>query len=194
MTMKFSLIVIIGALVIASCESNNEVAKNYFDIDSLIDRQLAYLEENGARLSKTASIDCATDTTTFNPDSASWAKELEVFRHLDIINKPIYADAYKVTDGVKDINSNLIVRSFIAKRDIPVKNLKLYYQDSPKKLRKLDATLSEQNSLYYTTRKLSIVLEDINKQMVISSYDVRGIQKMTLRDSVRFSISSKVIY
>ncbi len=192
--MKYSLIAILAALVIVSCENNNEVSKNYFNIDSLLDHQLIYLEGKGARLSKAASIDSASDMTTFKPDSASWAKELEVFRHLDIINKPIYVDAYKVTDGVKDVNSNLMVRSFVAKREVPVKSLKLYYQGSPRKLRKLEATLSEQNSLYYTARKLSIELEDINKQMVIASYDVRGVQKMILSDSVRFSITSRVIY
>ncbi|MFZ1807020.1 MAG: hypothetical protein WAU36_07365 [Cyclobacteriaceae bacterium] len=192
--MRFSLLVVLCALAMASCQNNTTVSKKYFDIDSLIDRQLAYLEESEASLSKAASIDSTKDKTNFKPDSASWAKELEVFRHLDIINKPIYVDAYDVIDGVKDANSNLTVRSFVANREIPVKSLKLYYQDSPHKLRKLEATLSEQNSLYYTARKFSMELEDVDKQMIVSKYNVRGVQKMILRDSVRFSISSKVIY
>ncbi|MEQ8362235.1 MAG: hypothetical protein RH948_05145 [Cyclobacteriaceae bacterium] len=192
--MRFSLIVILGALAITSCQNNTTVSKKYFDIDSLIDRQLLYLKETGASLSKVATIDSTKDNTNFKPDSASWANELEVFRHLDIINKPIYVDAYEVIDGVKDANSNLTVRSFVANREIPVKSLKLYYQDSPHKLRKLEATLSEQNSLYYTARKFSMELENVGQQMVVSMYDVRGVQKMILRDSVKFSISSEVIY
>lgn len=192
--MRFSLLVVLSALAIVSCQNNSTVSKKYFDIDSLIDSQLAYLEKSGASLSKAASIDSTNDKTNFKPDSTSWAKELEVFRHLDIINKPIYVDAYTLTDGEKDANSNLTVRSFVANRETPVKSLKLYYQDSPQKLRKLEATLSEQNSLYYTARKFSMELEDVDQQMIVSRYDVRGVQKMILRDSVRFSITSKVVF
>jgi hypothetical protein len=186
--------VILGALAITSCQNNTAVSKKYFDVDSLIDQQLVYLEKTGASLTKVASIDSVNDKANFKPDSASWAKELEVFRHLDIINKPIYVDAYDITDGEKDVNSNLIVRSFIANREIPVKSLKLFYQGSPQRLRKLEAVLNEQNSLYYTSRKFSLELEDVNEQLVLSRYNVRGVQKMILRDSVRFSIASKVIY
>jgi len=186
--------VILGALAITSCQNNTTVSKKYFDIDSLIDKQLVYLEKTGASLTKVASIDSVNDKANFKPDSAAWAKELEVFRHLDIINKPIYVDAYDITDGQKDVNSNLIVRSFTANKEIPVKSLKLFYQGSPQRLRKLEATLNEQNSLYYTSRKLSLELEDVNEQLILSRYNVRGVQKMILRDSVRFSIASKVIY
>lgn len=192
--MRWSVFVLFGMLALASCQHNPTASKNYFDIDSLIDKQLIYLNKAGASLSKSASIDSVKDKTSFKPDSTSWANELEVFRHLDIINKPIYVDSYTITDGEKDTNSNLMVRSFEANREIPVKFLKLYYQESPKKLRRLEAVLSEKNSLYYTTRKFSIELEDVNKLMVLSKYDVRGVQKMILRDSVRFTISSEVIY
>lgn len=192
--MRFNLIVVLGVLAMTSCQNNTTVSKKYFDIDSLINQQLRYLEKTEASLSKMASIDSATDRSNFKPDSTSWANELEVFLHLDVINKPIYVGAYEVMDGEKDINSNLTIRSFVANREVPVKSLKLYYQGSPKKLRKLEAVLSEQNSLYYTSRKFSMEFEDVNGQAVISRYDVRGTQKMILRDSVKFSISSKIIY
>ncbi|HNP06676.1 MAG TPA: hypothetical protein PKN99_03570 [Cyclobacteriaceae bacterium] len=192
--MRFNLIVVLGVLAMTSCQNNTTVSKKYFDIDSLINQQLRYLEKTEASLSKMASIDSATDRSNFKPDSTSWANELEVFLHLDVINKPIYVGAYEVMDGEKDTNSNLTIRSFVANREVPVKSLKLYYQGSPKKLRKLEAVLSEQNSLYYTSRKFSMEFEDVNGQAVISRYDVRGTQKMILRDSVKFSISSKIIY
>lgn len=188
------MIVVLGVLAMTSCQNNTTVSKKYFDIDSLINQQLRYLEKTEASLSKMASIDSATDRSNFKPDSTSWANELEVFLHLDVINKPIYVGAYEVMDGEKDINSNLTIRSFVANREVPVKSLKLYYQGSPKKLRKLEAVLSEQNSLYYTSRKFSMEFEDVNGQAVISRHDVRGTQKMILRDSVKFSISSKIIY
>lgn len=58
----------------------------------------------------------------------------------------------------------------------------------------MEATLGEQNTLYYTTRDFTMELEDIGKQWVIAGYEVKGVQKMILRDSVRFAITSKVAY
>ena len=154
--MRFSFIVIALAALFVSCQKNQTVTKNYFDIDSLIDNQLIYLRETNASLTKTASIDKDQDEATFKPDSAGWANELEAFRHLDIINKSIYVDAYEITDGKKDENSNLIVRNFQATREIPIEYFRIYYQDSPKRIRKIEASLSEQNTLYFTARTFSI--------------------------------------
>lgn len=192
--MKYTLVALLAVLVFGSCQNDARTAKNYFDIDSLIDRQLDYLNGKNATLTKSATIGRTADKVSFKPDSSAWAKELQVFRHLDIINKPIYTGAYKVTDGVKDANSNLIIKSFVTDREIPVKSLRLYYQGTPKKLRKVEATLGEQNTLYYTTRDFTMELEDIGKQWVIAGYEVKGVQKMILRDSVRFAITSKVAY
>lgn len=183
-----------SGLVMMACQHKPIGSKKYFDIDSLIDKQLEHLIQRNASLSKKASIDSVTDETTFRPDSASWANEMEVFRHLDVINKPIYDGVYTITDGIKDPNSNLLVKSFVANREIPVRSLKLYYQDQSGKLRKVEADLSEENALYFTSRSFSIELEDWNEQMVISKCRVEGVQKMILRDSVHFAISSEIIY
>lgn len=130
--MKYTLVALLAVLVFGSCQNDARTAKNYFDIDSLIDRQLDYLKGKNATLTKSATIGRTADKVSFKPDSSAWAKELQVFRHLDIINKPIYTGAYKVTDGVKDANSNLIIKSFVTDREIPVKSLRLYYQGTPK--------------------------------------------------------------
>lgn len=192
--MKFYLLTLVLALALLSCQQNETASQKFFDMDSLIDRQLIYLKGAKASLTKSASIDNASDQSTFTPDSAEWANELEVFRNLELINKPIYAEAYDIMDGQKDANSNLTVRSVIAKREVPIKFFKIYYQDAPHKIRKIEASLSEQNSLYYTTRKFSVELNDIKGQMILDKYSIQGVQKMILRDSVRFLISSHVNY
>lgn len=192
--MKFYLPIVVLAMALLSCQQNETATRKFFDMDSLIDRQLNYLKGAKASLTKSASIDNASDQSTFTPDSAEWANELEVFRNLELINKPIFAEAYLITDGKKDINSNLTVRSIIAKRDVPIKFFKIYYQDAPHKIRKIEASLSEQNSLYFTTRTFVIELNDIKGQMVLDKYSIQGVQKMILRDSVRFLIASHVNY
>lgn len=192
--MKFYLPTLFLAMTLLSCQQNETANHKFFDMDSLVDRQLNYLKGAKASLTKSASIDNTRDQSTFTPDSTDWANELEVFRNLELINKPIYAEAYNITDGQKDVNSNLMVRSIIAKREVPIKFFKIYYQDAPHKIRKIEASLSEQNALYFTTRTFSIELNDVKGQMTLDKYSIQGVQKMILRDSVRFLISSHVNY
>ena len=173
-----------------SCQQQQRAESKFYNIDSLINSQLVILNSTKPSITKVATIDSANDESTFTPDSAQWVNELAVYRHLDVINKPIYVDAYRVAEE-QDANSNLKVRAFNALKNVPLKSLRIYYQDTADKVRKIEASLDEQNSLYYTSRKFSIELDD---QMTLSRFSIQGTQKMILRDSVKFSISTKVNY
>lgn len=192
--MKIHFLVFLWILALVSCQKNVTKSEKYFDMDSLIDNQVKYLLQINASVIKTASVDSARDESTFIPNEKGWSNELAVFRHLEIINKPIYASAYENVDGVKDDNSNLTVRTLNAKYNVPVVQFKIFYQGDPGKLRRIEASIVEENTLYYTSRKFSLELEDHQGQFVLSKYQVRGVQKMILRDSVKFSISSSIIY
>jgi hypothetical protein len=162
-------------------------------MDSLVNAQINYLVATKSSVTKTAAIDSAQDKSNFMPDSTQWANEMEIFRHLDLINKPIYIDAYDLLE-VEDNNSNLRVKILNANKDVPIKQFKIYYHNTIDKVRKIEATLNEQNTLYYTSRNFLIELEDFKDKMILSSYRVQGVQKMILRDSVKFSIRSKIDY
>lgn len=177
-----------------SCNDGIKSTKAYYNIDSLIDTQVEYLTKAKAFIVKTASIDSARDESKFTPDSTVWAHELEVFRHLDEINKSIYADAYQVIDGENDPHSNLTIRVYRAKREAPITELKMYYYNTFDRLKRIEATVKETNALYYTRRKLVLELDDFDSKTVLHRYAIQGIQKMILSDSVRFSISSKIMY
>lgn len=177
-----------------SCEEKKDADNKYFDMDGLIDNQINYLLKTKASLTKSASVDSTKDKSTFTPDSAGWMDELAVFRHLELINKPIYAQAYEVVDGVKDDNSNLMVMTLNAKKSVPVKQFKIFYQNELEKVRRIEAQIVEQNTLYYTSRKFTIELDDHQGMLAISRLQAKGVQKMILRDSVRFSISSTINY
>ena len=192
--MKSYLLIIIWALAIISCQKKEVAIKKYFSVDSLIDHQVKFLIATGASVTKSAFIDNASDKSTFKPDEEGWRSELAVFRHLEIMNKPIYADSYEEIDGMEDDNSNLKVRVFNAKSNVPVKQLKIYYQTNPHVVRKIEAYLDEQNSLYYTSRRFSMEMDEFKDKLVLSQYEIQGVQKMILRDSVKFSISSVIKY
>ncbi len=192
--MKIFLLFFLWALALVSCQQRSSTGKTFFDMDSLIDNQAKYLITKKASITKHARVDTATDKSTFTPDEEGWSNELDVFRHLELINKPIYALAYEVTNGTKDHNSNLTVMMLNAKYDVPVKQFKIYYQDDPRKLRKIEAKIEEKNSLYYTSRRFAIELDEHQGVLAFSRFNVSGVQKLILRDSVKFSISSVINY
>lgn len=192
--MKKLYVVLFWASMVVSCQNKEVATKKFFNIDSLLDSQVSFLVKSKASITKFASVDTAEDKSTFTPDMEGWENELAVFRYLELINKPIYARAYKVEDGIKDSNSNLQVRVFTAKEKVPIKQLKIYYQEHPARIRKIEAMINEQNSLYYTSRKFEIELEEHQNQVSMTNFKVRGVQKMILRDSVNFVISSSINY
>lgn len=183
---------VIATLALASCKESAKKADFYFD--SLVTNQVKILTLAKASVIKKASIDGNQDETTFTPDSTLWESELDIFRQLEIYERPAYKDAYEMKDGISDEKSNLTVRSYHSLKNIPVRDLKFYYHDQFQQLKKIEATYQEKNTLYTTKRSLQMEFDEVNGKSVLSSYSITGVQKMVLSDSVKFSIHSKVIF
>lgn len=188
----------IGFLVVmlfaVGCAKKTSVTDPFFEIDQLIDEQIKTLKDTGASVDKRAEVGDAKDASIFVPDSAQWANELDAFRQISSINKPIYKEAYRIEDGLDDKRSNLKIRRFSTERNIPVKALDVYYQDNIEKLRKIEAVITDQNALFFASKKLTLQFEEHQEKLSLSSYTIQGVQKMMLRDSVNFIIESKVNY
>ena len=119
---------LVSVFVSVSCESEKQPA-TFYAIDSLISGQINYLTEMKAGLFKEALLSGKTDTVRFTPaDTVGWKKELDVFRKLDEINKPVNKGRYEVSDGLLDPSSNLTIKEFKSKEPLPVLYLKIYYQ------------------------------------------------------------------
>jgi hypothetical protein len=165
--------------------------KSFYDIDSLVALQIETLKNAGYELNKSVEIDGQKEQITFVPDSLQWVHELDVFRQLDQVNKASFRDAYVVTDR-RDINSNLMVREVKANRPVPVSLVRFYYLRTPEDLRKIEATWTEENTLYVNTRTMTMELERFNDVHLVHRYRVEGFQKMVMSDSVHFVISGEV--
>ena len=178
---------------LSSCTNNREASAQYYAIDSLIKAQISYLPSTNARLTKKSRLDNRTDTTVLTPaDTTIWSAELDVFRQLADINKPINSGAYIIHDDLPDPQSNLSIKSFTGTKKQSVAYLKLYYQDTLSKLRKIEALYREENILYKNARILTMEFQDINNKMIVTSYSIYGGQKMFLGDSVVFSIQGEI--
>jgi hypothetical protein len=106
---------------------------------------------------------------------------------MDMINKPTNKVYYQA-DDLSDIRSNLNVKAFSTKEDLPIRYLSVYYHDDISKLRKLEAEFNELNSLYKSSRMLVMEFQQMGNNVVLTSYEIVGGQKMFLGDSVQYNI------
>jgi hypothetical protein len=166
----------------------------YYNVDSLLLEQITLLVDAQAVLQKHAVMNSIALDSTYTPaDSAGWAKELDIFTELGIINKPINKGSYTVTDGRSDEFSNLTIREFTAAKPLPLLYLKTYYLNQPSKLRKIEAFYEQDNILMKSRRKLVMEFTDVYQKNILSAYSIEGSQKMPVGDSVHFIIKASVL-
>lgn len=187
--MRSFFLVILGILLWSCKQSEVVYDKPYFDFDSLINRQQQELLTAKATLTKTVSLDSTKEEITFEVDSLVLAKELDVFRQLDIINKPGFKGKYKISDGEKDSRSNLTIRKYEAlEKTAPVQFVLFYYQNEFSRLHKIESTYREDNPLYGTGRDLLLEFDDNSGKSLLARYRLTGVQKLILGDTIAFSV------
>ena len=191
--MKFSVFLFFIGLGLSGCQQQRVTGKRYLNMDSLINEQVYYLTHFNASLNKEAVIGNNRSSSTSKLDSTTWSYELDVFRQLDLINRPIYRDVYQVTDRVKDPKSNLLIKSYEAQSGSPVPYLRVYYLDTPLRMKRLEALYQENNALYGSQRKLEMYFDGEPGRPFLKGYLIEGNQKMMLSDSVHYAIHSEVV-
>jgi hypothetical protein len=188
------MIFLFAGLAVGSCNPE-KTTTSFYPIDSLVTRQIQNLTKIKAGLLKEARLNGRGDTLTYIPkDTGAWVSELDIFRKLEVINKPTNKDSYAVIDGLADSGSNLTVKALTSrKRELPVVYLRIYYQGNIRKLRKIEALLNEANPLYESARQLSMNFQQIDNKTLLTSYTIKGSQKVILGDSVSFYIKGKIL-
>jgi hypothetical protein len=186
-------LLVFASCIIVSCTTETQRTQNFYNIDSLIAVQVDLLLARKAGLNKKASLNNVEKVTTTVPAGVSqWKNELDIFMELDAINKPMNKESYKV-DTYADPRSNLKVKSFKTELDLPVKYLLVYYHQTLKDVRKIEAEYNETNTLYSSSRFLTMEFQNISDQTIVTSYSVNGGQKMFLDDSVEYKINATII-
>lgn len=190
-------------LLLAGCGKGEKQKAIFYPMDSLIDHQIAHLKKSKAGLKKTATLDGKSDTKLISPatssDTIPWIHELAVFREITLINKPANEKAYLVDDNLTDPRSNLKVKAFTALHDsvtnnaaLQVKYLRIYYQNSIDKVRRIEAEMDIETSLYESRRYLEMEFQDIHDTVVLTAYKVNGGQKINLGDTVEYNIQGVI--
>lgn len=174
-------------LMLAGCAQRPAVNQNnFYNVDSLISSQVRSLKAR--ELDKTVTFGEKKEQAKLIPDTIQWENELEMFRLIAQINKPSFRDAYEVNE-IRDTNSNLMVREIKAKREVPVPSMRLFYLRTQSDLRRIEATLNDENSVYSNKRRMVLQLD---RDHQLSRYRVDGFQKMIMGDSVHFIIEGMI--
>jgi len=181
-------------LMTACSEGTNPAQQRqtpYFDLATLVERQIARLDSLNPEVAVTARIGEQTQTQTFLKDSAGWAETLELFAEADL-NKPVLIDQYLVQDSVLN-DSATKMRVYRAKRPqkVDIQYLKVTYQDSLAEVRSVEALFREENPLYTTQRQMTLEFDEAE---LLQTYRTLGKQKMIFRDSVLYQTEGKLIY
>jgi hypothetical protein len=181
------------AVVLIGCDSRVTMNTHLYNIDSLVSEQSRLLAAGNAKLHKEAIVIDGNDTLEYTPkDSLAWNRELDVFRQLDAMNKPVNRSNYLVDDNLYDPGSNLTVKAFTALDELPVRSLRVFYDTDIRTPRKIEAVYDEQNALYHSTRNLLLEFQQVNNKNLLTSYSIDGGQKMILSDSVTFTVRGKI--
>ncbi len=192
---KALVFLIIFSFGLVSCHSPLEKRRALVAIDSVLDAQVYLLTRQETTLYKEALIDGNVEKKTLHiRDSASWAQELDVFRQLRLVNSPVYYDQYKIEDDLPDVNSNLRILSITTDEPIPIKSLSVYYQDTPAKIRKVEGSYRESNSIFSGSRKMTLEFHDFQGTPSLIRFRIEGGQKMVMGDSVKYTILGEITY
>jgi hypothetical protein len=175
----------------AACTNKPQINEKYFDFEGLVEDQVNQLSQRSRVLDKMANLNGEESDSTFLPSMKGWTEELEVFRELELINKPTYRDAYATQDPLDDPKSNLKIRSLVSS-SAPVRFVKFYYQEEFPRLKKIEAAIEENNLLFSSHRTLLMEFDEEDGKPLLIRYSMSGRQKMILSDTVRFSVAGNV--
>ncbi len=192
---KKILLLFFFATVGSSCSKPINTTAELIAIDSLLDTQIERLSKQKPGLTKEVGVDKTVESSVLEmKNSASWARELDVFRKINLVNSPVYVGKYKVEDHQPDINSNLAILSLSTDQQLPIRSLKLFFQGSHDKVRKLEATYFESNSIFSSTRNLTMEFQYFQGELMLSRYRIEGGQKMIFGDSVVYVVEGIIDY
>lgn len=196
----FKLLVISGLILVhAACVSESQVEvsvenKLYFDLKGLIERQVTLLDSLDPQVEMQALISGEEESQVLHKDSAAWAETLKLYAEADL-NKPVLRDEYVVSDSSLE-DSGLQLKFYQAKRpgEVDIPYMKVFYQDSITRVRRIEAFFREENPLYSTQRNMSLQFEDLAGDIRLSGYSTTGKQKMIFRDSILYRNTGQVYY
>lgn len=162
----------------------------YFGVKELLQEQVFLLDSLQPVLVKTAILEDTVETVSFNPDSAGWARELEIFQELDL-NKASLRNKYDV-DTIDEGDQKVVTFRSRNEVETGVDLLKVVMKNDKPEL--IVGNFRSESLLYTSERDFAIRFSSFDSLQALESYRVAGMQKMIWKDSVFFEIEGKTLF
>jgi hypothetical protein len=186
---------LISIFLLWSCEPRDLARSEeavFFDINGLLDGHILLLDSLNPVLHKIAFLGSRADTTIFRPDSAGWARELDIFKELDL-NRPVLRDKYSQTlEHNANSGKKTIHYTPVESINSGVKYLRISFMEG--EIFQVEGEFQQRSLLYDASRKLTIDFDPFRNGSTIISYSIIGRQKIILQDTIFYQVQSDLIY
>ena len=157
----------------------------YFPVKAYLDAQAARLNQQHPAVTKRVQLHGEAPETTRVPQ-VDWTKELQIFYQADL-NKPALRGAYAVDSNTTAAGAHLYTYTRKPGFANPVTVLRVEQDGSG--VRAVSATLAQTNPLFSSQKKMELRAQN----GTITSYQVKGVQKLILFDTVRYATAARVV-
>lgn len=186
-------LVLLGSIVLtlAACEQpvprSTSADDDYYNLTAYVQQEKQRLQAAQPAVLKSVQTE-NEPAETIQTDSLNWEEELTVFEEADI-SKPTLREYYTREEQALPDGGTAV--TYIKKKDAEAPVEYLYLQLSPeKKVQHLEATLLDQNILFYSRRKA--ILQANPQSGNLESYQVKGVQKLIFGDSLHYSVQANL--
>ena len=181
---------IIIILLLSGCDQPQEKAKEkkiYYDLKGFIETQIEFLSEQKPIVDKVMSVSGKNESRSTR--EVDWKKELELFIQADI-NKPAYSKSYAVSKP----DSLTSVYTLKTEENISVKSVRIQLDKTTGNPVLIQARLRSENKLYQSEKNVELHCKSESNQWHLTSYSIKGYQKLATMDRKNFDIQAKVKY
>ena len=181
MKLLLNICLITALLAVIACENipkETETVKRYFDVDSLISGAIQKTLQNkdSLQINKIVEIDGEEEQKNFYLNREGLENEMRLFRIMNL-NNPALAFSYNSEES----DNRLGYRLKTTENQTGIISLSVTKKENAQVL---EALFSEQNQIYYTSRQLTLMIENGK----IQSFEMTGKQKMVFKDTIHYSM------
>ena len=181
---------IIIILLLTRCDQPQEKVKEkkiYYDLKGFIETQIEFLSEQKPTVDKVMSVSGKNESRSTK--EVDWKKELELFIQADI-NKPSYSKSYAVSKP----DSLTSVYTLKTEENISVKSVRIELDKNTGNPVLIQALLRSENKLYQSEKNVELHCKSESNQWHLTSYSIKGYQKLATMDRKDFDIQAEVKY
>lgn len=180
-------------LLVSACSRNIENQSNtdIFDLEGLIDSQVITLSSNNYGIQKLIKLGSEEDMIEYYPDSAGWARELDIIKTANI-NKPGLSPYYNL---LTQDSSIYLIDTYVLNDTGRSSTLyqKIYRSKKSRYINKIKIKQQTDNPIYHSGRNIEVVFKQQEDDVIIDSIIVSGYQKIIFLDTALYQSISWTI-